>query len=105
MEPDLINTAAKVFPRGVNSGGVVSIVGIGLIGGSFALSLKRMGLASHIIGIDNNEHHRKLALDLKLVDEVLTLNEAVAKSELIVLAIPVDAMKKLLPAITRESMI
>ncbi len=94
-----LGAGGKTLQQGENLGGVVSIIGIGLIGGSFALSLKRKGLASHIIGIDNNEHHRKLALDLKLVDEVLTLNEAVAKSGLIVLAIPVDAMKKLLPAI------
>lgn len=79
--------------------GVVSIIGVGLIGGSFALSLRKKGLVTHIIGVDNNEHHQERALDLKLVDEVLTLNEAVAKSGLIVLAIPVDAMKKLLPTI------
>ncbi|MBA4139140.1 MAG: prephenate dehydrogenase [Segetibacter sp.] len=100
MEPDItIDAAAKLLPCGEDLGGCVLIIGIGLIGGSFALSLKRKGLASHIIAVDNNEHHCKLALDLKLVDEVLTLNEAVAKSGLIVLAIPVDAMKNLLPTI------
>jgi prephenate dehydrogenase len=95
----LIITGAKTLPEGEDLKDVVSIIGVGLIGGSFALSLKRMGIASHIVGIDNNEHHCKLALDLKLVDEVLRLEEAVAKSRLIVLAIPVDAMKKILPAI------
>ncbi len=100
MERDTKNsTAAKVLPCGEDLGGGVSIIGVGLIGGSFALSLKRMGLASHIIGVDNNEQHLDRALDLKLVDEALPLNEAVAKSKLIVLAIPVDATVNLLPTI------
>jgi len=94
-----LGAAAKVLPCGEDLAGCVSIIGIGLMGGSFALSLKRKGLVSHIIGVDNNEQHLQSAMDLKLVDEVLPLNDAVAKSKLIVLAIPVDATVKLLPII------
>src|SRR3954452_21016092 len=79
--------------------GVVTVVGTGLIGGSFALILKDKGLATKIIGVDNNESHRKRALELNIVDEVSPLTEAIAKSKLIVLAIPVDALDKLLPAV------
>lgn len=79
--------------------GVATVIGIGLIGGSFALALKAKGLASHIIGIDNSEAHQKKALELGIVDEVLPLNEAIAKSKLIVLAVPVNAMIGLLPGI------
>ncbi len=83
--------------RAENLASVVTIIGTGLIGGSFALVLKDKGLAAKIIGVDNNEEHQQKALKLGIVDEVLSLGEAIAKSKLIVLAVPVDALTKLLP--------
>lgn len=83
-------------------GGVVAIVGIGLIGGSFALMLRDKGLASWVVGVDNNEEHQQRALELGLVNEVLPLDDALAKSNLVVLAIPVDASERLLPLILDE---
>lgn len=77
----------------------ITIVGLGLIGGSFALSLKDNHLVKHIIGTDVNHVHEEKALELGLVDEVLPLKEAVLKSDLIVLAIPVSACAQLLPLI------
>jgi len=74
----------------------VAIVGIGLIGGSMALALKEKGLADWVVGVDANLEHQKKAIDLKLVDEILTLHEALVKSDLIILAIPVNAAEKLL---------
>lgn len=75
---------------------VVTIIGVGLIGGSFALVLKGKGLAKRIIGVDSNEQHRKTALELGLVDEVLPLEEAILKSNVVVLAVPVNALDKIL---------
>ena len=69
----------------------VTIVGVGLIGGSFALALKNKKLASHIIGVCNREETKQKVLQLNLVDEVLPLEEAVKKADLIYVAIPVDA--------------
>lgn len=77
----------------------VTIVGIGLIGGSLALALKEKGLADHIIGIERDEHHLQTALQMGLIDEHCALEEAVQKSSLIVLAVPVDALSALLPEI------
>ena len=77
----------------------VTIVGIGLIGGSLALALKDKGIPSKIIGVDADPEHRQKALSLKLVDEVKELNEAIEKCDLIVLAIPVGAVEKLLPSV------
>ena len=77
----------------------VSIVGIGLIGGSMALALKEKGLADWVVGVDANLEHQKKAIDLKLVDEILPLHEALVKSDLIILAIPVNAAEKLLPTL------
>ena len=90
---------SKIFPCGKDLGGVVTIIGTGLIGGSLALVLKDKGLACKIIGVDNNKEHREKALKLGIADEVLPLSEAVAKSKLIVLAVPVDVLDKLLPAV------
>jgi prephenate dehydrogenase len=89
---------SKVLPSD-ELAGVVTIIGTGLIGGSFALVLKDKGLASKVIGVDNNKEHQEKALKLGLVDEILEIDEAIAKSKLVVLAVPVDALDKLLPAV------
>ena len=78
---------------------VMTVVGLGLIGGSFALAAKTKGLASRVIGVDNNKDHQQQALDLGIADEILSLEEAIAKSDLIVLAVPVNAVTALLPGI------
>lgn len=77
----------------------ISIIGIGLIGGSLALQLNEKGLASKLIGVDTNEDHQKKALELGLVDEIMNLGDAIKNSEVIVLAIPVDSIVKILPEI------
>ena len=75
----------------------IAIVGVGLIGGSLALQLNEKGLASKLIGVDSNRDHQKKALELGLVDEIMELDEAINNSDVVILAIPVDAMIKLLP--------
>ncbi|SEM19110.1 prephenate dehydrogenase [Chitinophaga rupis] len=77
---------------------VVAIIGVGLIGGSLAISLKEKGMASRVIGVDQQEQNIKKALDLKLIDAAATLDEAMQQAQLIILAIPVDALMQLLPA-------
>lgn len=69
----------------------VTIVGVGLISGSFALALKEKNLAKHIIGVSRTEASTKKAIELGLIDEALPLEQAVAKSDFIYVAIPVDA--------------
>ncbi|MFT3981015.1 MAG: prephenate dehydrogenase [Ferruginibacter sp.] len=77
----------------------VSIIGVGLIGGSLGLVLKEKKLADHIIGIDANEMHARQALELGIVDEIMTIEEAVPASDLVVLAVPVDVAEKILPQV------
>lgn len=78
----------------------VAIVGVGLIGGSAALVLRQKGLASHIIGVEASPVHAAKAIELGIVDEVLPLPEAIAQSEVIILAVPVDsAIDVLLPVL------
>ncbi|GEN65463.1 MULTISPECIES: prephenate dehydrogenase [Chryseobacterium] len=77
----------------------ISIIGAGLIGGSMALKLKEKGIASFIYGIDNNKQHIDEALELKIIDAGVDLEQGVKNAELIILAIPVDAARKLLPGV------
>ena len=69
----------------------VTVVGVGLISGSFAIALEEKNLAKHIIGTSRTGASAKKALELGLIDETLPLKEAVAKSDFIYVAIPVDA--------------
>ncbi len=69
----------------------LTIVGVGLISGSFAIGLKDRGLVKHVIGVSRTEASGKKALELGIVDEILPLEEAVKQSDLIYVAIPVDA--------------
>src|SRR5829696_3078823 len=77
----------------------VSIIGVGLIGGSLAIQLHEKKLASRLLGVEENSDNAKLALELELVDEVMPLEAAIRLSEVIILAIPVDQLLTLLPYI------
>jgi prephenate dehydrogenase len=69
----------------------VAVIGLGLIGGSMAIDLKKAGFASKIIGVDNNQINAEFAKKIGFIDEIESLENAVYQSELIILAIPVDA--------------
>jgi len=77
----------------------IAIVGLGLIGGSLAIQLHEKKISSRLIGVDVNEEHEQKALELELVDEVMSLDEAIDASDVIVLAIPVDKLVEMLPAL------
>jgi prephenate dehydrogenase len=78
---------------------IATIVGVGLIGGSLAISLKEKGVANWIIGVDFNEENLKRAQELNIIDESSTLEDAMSRSQLIILAIPVDALLQTLTSI------
>jgi len=78
---------------------ITTIIGLGLMGGSAAIDLKKRGFAKRIIGVDNNVLHAETALHAGIVDEIEDMQTAVEKSDLIILAIPVDAAVKMLPLI------
>ena len=77
----------------------ITIVGVGLIGGSLALQLHEKKISSKLIGVETNEFHAQKALELELVDEILPLDEAILDSDVVILAIPVDSMVTLLPQV------
>ena len=74
------------------------IVGLGLMGGSFALATK--GYFKKIIGIDHNEKHKKEALELGLVDEIGDF-KSIEKSDIVILAIPIRGIISALKEISK----
>lgn len=76
-----------------------AIIGIGLIGGSMAITLRKKGFSSQLIGVDKSADNAQKALDLGLVDEVMTLEEAMKSADVIIVSTPVNAMVNLLPRI------
>jgi prephenate dehydrogenase len=77
----------------------VAAVGIGLIGGSLMIDLRKRGFADKIIGVDSNLQHRNIAQLCGLVDETDTLENAVDRSDLIILSTPVDTNCEMLPGV------
>ena len=75
----------------------VCIIGLGLIGGSIGLELKTKRFSERVIGVEKNPAYAKIALERGLVDEVAKLVDGIQQSDLIILAIPVDAILTLLP--------
>lgn len=77
----------------------ITVVGIGLIGGSLMIDLRKRGFADKIIGVDSNIRHRNIAQLTGLVDETDELENAIDKSDLIVLSAPVNVNCRLISQI------
>ncbi len=77
----------------------VGIIGLGLIGGSMAIDLKRKGFAEEVLGVENEPVNAAAAVKIGLVDRILGLEECVDEADVVVLAVPVGAAVKLLPVI------
>ena len=76
----------------------IYIIGVGLIGGSLAIEIKRNNHNAIIHGISRKEATLDEALSLKLIDKKASLDD-VDKADLVIISIPVDATVKLLPII------
>ena len=78
---------------------VVGVIGLGLIGGSLALDLRRRGFASRTLGVEKDSVAAQAALTIGLVDEVTDLDTCVKEADIIVLAVPVGTAVKLVTQI------
>ena len=76
-----------------------TIIGLGLIGGSFARDLRDGPSISSLIGVDSDKEHADKALELGIVDKLMPLEEAVKSAQVIIIATPVNAIDELLPKI------
>ncbi|MBC7328338.1 prephenate dehydrogenase/arogenate dehydrogenase family protein [bacterium] len=92
----------------------VCIIGVGLIGGSLALALKKAGLCEHVIGLGRRLESLRKALELAVVDEIALLNpegeretlsprEAISQADLIVLATPPSTIPAFFPLIAENA--
>jgi prephenate dehydrogenase len=77
----------------------VGIIGLGLIGGSIAIDLKRKGYAQQVLGVEADSVNASAALKIGLVDRAVQVEECVAESDIIILAVPVGAAARLLPQV------
>ena len=77
----------------------IVIIGIGLMGGSLTIQLHEKKISSRLIGVDENPEHARLALERELVDEVLSIEEAILQSDVVIISVPVDQMLQLLPRV------
>lgn len=77
----------------------VAIIGLGLIGGSIGLRLRKKMDGVKIIGIDSNSDNLSKAMDLGLITDQAELVEGVQMADVIIVAIPVDGIVEVLPKV------
>ena len=77
----------------------VGVIGLGLIGGSIALDLKRRGFADTVLGVESDPVNAGAAGKMGLADEIVSYAQCIDRSDIVVVAIPVDAAIRMLPDI------
>ena len=77
----------------------VGIIGLGLIGGSMAIDLKRRGFASKVLGVEADSIAAEAARTIGLADEVVSYDDCIRCSDIIVVAVPVGTAVKMIPEI------
>lgn len=80
----------------------VTIIGLGLIGGSLGLAIKEKRIASEVVGVSRRKSTIRKALSLGAVDRVtLDLKKGVKGSDLVILAVPVFKIVEIAKAVSR----
>lgn len=69
----------------------IGVIGLGLIGGSMAIDLRRKGFASQILGVENDPVNASAAERIGLVDRVASLEDCVKESDIVIVSVPVGA--------------
>ena len=82
-----------------NRQNTVGVVGLGLIGGSMEIDLKRRGFAQTVLGVESEPVNAAAAEKIGLVDRVVSLEDCVRLCDIVILAIPVGGAVKLLPRV------
>lgn len=77
----------------------LTVVGLGLIGGSMAKDLRKAGLTQEITGVDANPENAAEALRLGIIDRIESLENAVSKADMVIIAIPVDKVLQTLTSV------
>ncbi len=77
----------------------IGVIGLGLIGGSMAIDLRRKGYASQILGVEKDPVNASAAERMGLVDAVVSLEDCVKDSDVIIVSVPVGAALKIVPEV------
>ena len=77
----------------------IGIIGLGLIGGSMAIDLKRRGFADEVLGVEADPVNAATAMNIGLVDKLVSLEECVEQCDLAVMAVPVGVAVGMLPQV------
>lgn len=80
----------------------LAVVGVGLIGGSFALALKQAKCVGRVLGVGRKHETLQVAKQLGVIDEIVSLDEAAASADLILLAAPVGAFGPLFAGLSKN---
>ena len=72
----------------------IGIIGLGLIGGSMAIDLRRRGFAERVLGVEKEPLNAAAAKQIGLVDEVVSYEECIGRAGIVVVTIPVGAAVK-----------
>ena len=88
----------------------LALIGCGLMGGSFALAARQAGLVESIVGFSASEKTRQRARELRVIDQACTsVAEAVRGADLVLLAVPVGAMREsfaaMAPALSAQTLL
>jgi len=76
------------------------IIGVGLIGGSFALALRKVGLVKHIVGVGRSQQNMQCAVERSVIDEIATdIASALHHADLVFLAMPVGQTARIMAQI------
>ena len=76
----------------------VFVIGIGLIGGSMVLDIKKNYPETTIYGIDTNENHLEEAIEISIIDKKATFND-LEKADIVIVSIPVDVQLNIIPKV------
>ena len=81
----------------------VAIIGLGLIGGSYGLALEKKDPSIRVLGYARREETRKLAKEIKAVDEIFdNINESVKEADLVIIATPIDTIPDIFSKIEKD---
>jgi len=80
----------------------VGVIGLGLIGGSMAIDLKRRGFASRVIGVEKDSIAAEAAKTIGLVDDIVSYEQCIEQADIIVVAVPVGTAVKMVPDILHQ---
>ena len=80
----------------------ITIIGVGLIGGSLGMAIKKHNLAQEVVGLSHRHSSLVYALKNKAIDRAFhDIKKAVSDADLVILATPVNTIVNLLPTINR----